>query len=484
MALAALAAEDPARPKLGLLQARHVTAIAFGAFVALALTLVAALTLPRLQDAAIARFLARYRDRSGFSDQMALGEMAGMLQSDTVVLRVRGGAPPLLRGVLFSRYVAGRWETEVSPSGIEVVETPVEPAPGAGFVEIENAGKIRRYFVPLGARDVIVSTGVYERDALQLHRPSPRFEAKRLWFGEGGGPEPLAPRPADRQVPSRIKPALEAILRGWGVSQPDATGRVRAIQARLRADHRYSLSFDRSPGVDPVVDFLTIHREGHCEYFASALALLARTADVPARVVAGYRVVESSPLGYRVVRERHAHSWVEVWIEGRWVTVDPTPAADLAATSPQTTPLGAAILDGLSTAWERVDDWLGRRSPFELSLLLVGLGAMLIGARALRGRTARARPTEAADPPLHGFAALAGALARRGVARRPTETLSRYADRVATDAALPKGLGSRAADLVRRYELLRYGGQGDPAALDRELADAASAIAEARDLAA
>jgi Transglutaminase-like superfamily/TgpA N-terminal domain/Domain of unknown function (DUF4129) len=473
---AALYAEDPVRPRLRLIGLRHLTALAVGAVVTVGLTASSAWLVPRLRDAAIARVMARWSRRTAFSDQMQLGAMAGMLQSDVVVMRLRGGAPPLLRGTVFTTYVAGRWETDAVLSSIEVVETPLSPPEPGALVQIENARTPARYFLPLGARDVAVSTGVYEKTPLGIYSPSLRFEAKRLWFAEGGGPEPSPPRPVDRHVPSRVKPALLGILRDWGATQEDLRARVDAIARRLQRDYRYTLEFDRESGADPVLDFLKTNRQGHCEYFASALALLARASGVPARLVAGYRVVETSPLGYSVVRERHAHSWVEVWVDGRWTTVDPTPAADLAMTSPATTPWLGAVADGLATMWERIDDWIERRSAFELSLALVGLIALLLAARVLRGTTVAARPRVAGDPPLAGFVALDRALARRGVSRGPTETLSRFALRVEQEGGLTPAHKAQAAALVRRYELVRYGGRGDAGALDREMADIARAV--------
>lgn len=487
--LAALYVRDPGRPAPKLLHPRHVLAIAFGGAAALGLTALAWWSLPRLHDAALARFAARWaRARTGIADTMSLGDLTGMLQSDTIVMRVRGGAPPLLRATALTTYAAGRWEADTALPGVEVVETPTEPSAPEGLIEIEHARKPSRYFVPLGARDVVVSTGVFQRDALQLHRPSTKFEAKRVWFAVSGGPTPLAPRAADQQVPRSIRPALGEIVRKWGAAEGPPSARVAAIAARLEADYRYSLTFERKRGADPVIQFLTLDPQGHCEYFATAMALLARTAGVPARLITGYRVTEASPFGYHVVRERNAHSWVEVWQGDRWVTVDPTPAADLAAASSATTPLLGALADGVSTAWERVDDWLGKRSAFEMSLMLVGLVALLILARVLRGRVARARASVAVDPPLPGFSLLARALAGRGLARGVDETLSRFAARLEAqiEARGDREVGgegievgsieARSAELVRRYELLRYAGRGDAAAIDREMADLARAV--------
>lgn len=79
-----------------------------------------------------------------------------------------------------------------------------------------------------------------------------------------------------------------------------------------------------------MADFLFNVREGHCEYFASAMVLMLRTQGIAARMVNGFQQGEyNETAGVFVVRQREAHSWVEVYFprEGIWVPFDPTPAA-------------------------------------------------------------------------------------------------------------------------------------------------------------
>ena len=80
--------------------------------------------------------------------------------------------------------------------------------------------------------------------------------------------------------------------------------------------------------VDPIVDFLVNRRAGHCEYFASALALMLRAAGIPSRLVSGFKggTINQYTKAY-VVQQRHAHAWVEAYISNRWILLDPTPAA-------------------------------------------------------------------------------------------------------------------------------------------------------------
>src|SRR5208282_4488659 len=67
--------------------------------------------------------------------------------------------------------------------------------------------------------------------------------------------------------------------------------------------------------LDPVEDFLVNRKKGHCEYFASALALLLRSIDIPARIVNGFKGGDWNDLTQSMyVRQKHAHSWVEAYV--------------------------------------------------------------------------------------------------------------------------------------------------------------------------
>jgi len=95
----------------------------------------------------------------------------------------------------------------------------------------------------------------------------------------------------------------------------------------LRASYEYSLQTANSMNLDPLENFLFFEQRGHCEYFASAGALMARALGVPSRVAYGWSggtYYESS--NWFVFRSREAHAWTEVWLEDfGWVVMDPTP---------------------------------------------------------------------------------------------------------------------------------------------------------------
>jgi hypothetical protein len=97
----------------------------------------------------------------------------------------------------------------------------------------------------------------------------------------------------------------------------------------LQQEYGYSLEMKAS-GPDPLADFLFNVKTGHCEYFSTAMAVMLRTRNIPARVVNGFLSGEyNEAADAYTVRQSDAHSWVEVYFpeSNSWVTFDPTPSA-------------------------------------------------------------------------------------------------------------------------------------------------------------
>lgn len=101
----------------------------------------------------------------------------------------------------------------------------------------------------------------------------------------------------------------------------------KAVEAHLRNKFGYTLEM-KAGGEQPLADFLFNVREGHCEYFATAMAIMLRTQGIATRVVNGFQQGEyNETAGVYIVKQRDAHSWVEVYFpeEDVWVRFDPTP---------------------------------------------------------------------------------------------------------------------------------------------------------------
>jgi hypothetical protein len=167
---------------------------------------------------------------------------------------------------------------------------------------------------------------------------------------------------------------------------------------------------------------------GHCEYFATALALMLRSEGVPARLVTGYRSLEWNDESTELtIRERHAHAWVEVLDpEAGWYAVDGTPAVDEAAEAAGG--LFAGIRAFVSTLWEHVAGFNQKDRERVLAWLLAAPGriagapavpvavlvAAVAAAAALRWRRRRRRPA--------AILAYARSVARAGLEALPGET--------------------------------------------------------------
>lgn len=437
--------------------------------VASGLGLGAVSVLPPMHEWAMRQMWMRAIPTSGFSDRLYLGSLRGMLLSDEKVMRVRGDGVDHLRGIVFRVYEAGRWRAD--PESMEAYEPPRDPSGARDEIELEILDdEPRRYFFPLGAADVRVSSGLARRDELGIVAPIAADPADRLWYRPGDHAYPIAPpSAADLQVGRDVRAYLVEWLRRSDITEGSPEEQVQRVLDELQRSYAYSLEYESGRYHDPTVDFLFSVKQGHCEYFASAFALLARVIGIPARVVGGYRVFEKNPLGdYWIVRERNAHTWVELWIGGRWQTWDPTPAGELGSTMQGQTPTLAALLDLGGTAWAAFLSWLDRRTWTEMGL---GASVVLLTPIALRWLIGRRRRREEddLDRPLPCFEELTTLLARYGITPRRSETIEQQARRVET-AELPEDLRAAAAGLLRRYAALRYGRVGESRSLDAEIA--------------
>jgi transglutaminase-like putative cysteine protease len=125
---------------------------------------------------------------------------------------------------------------------------------------------------------------------------------------------------------------------------------IVAVNAYLQTGFTYSERPTPPPaGRAPLDAFLFDTKEGYCQHFAGAMALLLRMGGVPARVATGF-----SPGGFSkrrdawIVRDTDAHAWVEAWFDDLgWVTFDPTPDAtparsQIAALQPPPAPVPSA----------------------------------------------------------------------------------------------------------------------------------------------
>jgi hypothetical protein len=114
---------------------------------------------------------------------------------------------------------------------------------------------------------------------------------------------------------------------------PSNYDKAVALEQYLSTHFGYTLELPRTLPQDPLANFLFERKQGHCEYFASSMAVMLRSLRIPSRIVTGFRGGEFNDLtGQYVVRASDAHSWVEAYFPGSgWISFDPTPAGSLPA---------------------------------------------------------------------------------------------------------------------------------------------------------
>ena len=131
--------------------------------------------------------------------------------------------------------------------------------------------------------------------------------------------------PKTGDFPQRIRDLARTAAGSGSVKE-----QLLRIQEHLRTTLQYSLETTNVRDLDPLENFLFEEKRGHCEYFATAGALMARALGIPSRVAygwAGGKWFEAS--GLFVFRANEAHSWTEVWLDRHgWVIMDPTPQAN------------------------------------------------------------------------------------------------------------------------------------------------------------
>jgi hypothetical protein len=210
-----------------------------------------------------------------------------------------------------------------------------------------------------------------------IHLPSPPQE--RYNYEVYSAPQPgeqrsggSAEKPAEAylQLPEQNK-AIGALARKIVAKARSPEEKVQMVIAYLQGNFTYSLNPKRDKRFLPLEDFLLHSREGYCEHFATAAAVLLRGTGAPTRLVSGFLQGEWNSLGrYFMVRQRDAHTWIEAYLPDKgWVPFDPTPVAEAEALLPVIASL-YRYYDFLKLEWNRYIIRYSRRDQIRILLAL------------------------------------------------------------------------------------------------------------------
>jgi len=308
--------------------------------------------LPRTADAASQRLASsRYRI-PGFSGELRLGEIRNILHRRAPVMHVRFREPVQYstlywRGAILSRFDGTRWTAATETACILPVHDGrliLGTDEQRRRVGLRLTYEVRLKFV---GSDGLFFTGIPE--VLWIDSPSImrtpagtyklgyrttdglRYGAVS-YFGSSETssdemPEALQENLTEYLQLPRLDPRVVALARSVVRDASSAVEQAQAIETFLRHSYSYSIEPPARPPADPLAWFLFERRRGHCEYFASAMAVMLRTLGIPSRVITGFRGGQLNPVsGWYVIRASDAHSWVQAWfpLQG-WIAFDPTP---------------------------------------------------------------------------------------------------------------------------------------------------------------
>lgn len=439
------------------------------------------------------------RGQSGLSNEMSPGDIAEMLLDDSPALRITfdDQTPPrnamYWRGPVLSDFDGRRWSRWSGqgfgpPAGIRTAGTVYKH-------EVMQEPTRYRYLIGLDLPVEIPADARMGSDRT-VYAARPNTSVRRFHVGSvidyvlqpelsGAGQRHHV------RLPQGSNPRTLAMMSQWKAENPAPDALIQRALALFNAQFVYTLA---PPPLarDSVDDFLFGTREGYCEHFASAFAVMMRSAGIPARVVTGYQGGFYNRVGeYWLVRNSDAHAWTEVWLGERgWVRVDPT-----AAVAPERIregtrgifpPPGAFsrfgqplwdTLDAFRRGWNfLIVDFNAARQRALLSrlgidpqdwrqigvVLTVGIALALLFSFALLWRGERVRSSDAL---LAAWAAFTARLARAGLAKRPDETAEAFLQRALK--VLPEDAETLRL-LTHRYVNQRYAGV-EPTAGQRKM---------------
>jgi len=345
----------------------------------LAITMGLFFFLPRTARAAFQHLAPERFHITAFSGEVRLGQIGELQRRSTVLMHVRiqdpAGLPCLRwRGTALAEFDGKRWyNTPAKTRKLPVLHGLLRLASDA---QRRRAGRRLNYEVRLKsfASDVLFIAG--RPEFIRIDSP---VVFRTEWGGYRAGlpnsgivrygvlsflDPPSTPRgiPVVRALSPEAKslylrlpaidPRITDLARRVTAGYPTPAGKARAIENYLRSSYRYTLELPDTEAADPVAQFLFERGEGHCEYFASAMAVMLRGIGIPSRVVTGFAGGVYNPIsGWYMIRASDAHSWVEAFLpQTGWTTFDPVPAGAATAAMTPWTRL-SLLFDAADTFW-------------------------------------------------------------------------------------------------------------------------------------
>ncbi len=519
--------------------------------------------LPRMSAGYLGAYSFGTDFSSGFSDRVQLGEIGQIQQSNAVVMHIQIDGDTIgrydlhWRGVSLADFDGHTWSNPREQFVLQRGSDDNFVLPRLNNADVrsyptdfahENVIHYRVLMEPIGTNVFFLApwarsvTGEYRELAADPGGAVYDFDSGHAITRYEADSNIAKPAPADLRTAGedypwpirtkylrlpRVDPQVTQLAARITNAAENPFDRATAVENYLRTHYGYTLQLPRTEVRDPIANFLFERRQGHCEYFASSMAVMLRTLGIPSRVVNGFRTDEFNDLtGNYVVRAKDAHAWVEAYFPGYgWQTFDPTPAGasgipqgwgrvglyvDAMASfwrdwivSYDTTHqyiLGQTAISGTRNLWENARAWAREKygamlhwaqhsqerignSParwivygavIAAALILLGnLGRII---RWLQEKWLQAHPERSPQQvAAMWYGRMARALARRGVPKPAAETPTEFVRKI-EDARL-RGPVARFTEV---YESARFGNSSDDAQKLPELYDEVELAAKGR----
>jgi protein-glutamine gamma-glutamyltransferase len=405
--------------------------------------------------------------------EIPLERQGRMPDTQRLLMELRGARPERLRTVVFDAFDGSRWKTSPTLDRARLALTPPGPGEPLRVTELTLLQSLSPYLpAPAGTRAIegatpqVLGAWMLRAEGKEGTTVTLRHEEREQLPREPSPDEALTALP--EELRAELRPLALELTRGATTPR----GQAQALELWFRENYEYSLSVDLRGEGSPLAVLIRERRPAWCTYFASAMAALLRSLDVPARLAGGFVPLEENPLsGDSLVRERDAHAWVEVYLEdeGRFVPFDPTPwrsREQLLPPQPQGT---------VRAALQAAASWIRRKasslmaSPMSALAALasappiwLAVAAAVVWRLVRRYRRTRAHPPReamrGADPGLAAaYARYLRAMRREaGLVPAPTETDEELLIRLR--AARGGRAAALAEEFLTHYRRARYGG--------------------------
>jgi protein-glutamine gamma-glutamyltransferase len=433
---------------------------------------------------------------SGLGDTMSPGDINDLALSDEIAFRVRFATPPpppeerYWRGPVMHDFDGHTWSrSRVSLPALPPALKPQGPA--YRYTVSMEPSQHNWIFALDWPTQWSLPRGALNRDytLVQSEPVSRPIDVAATSYTHVEMQDALGDflRRRDLYLPRNRNPRTVQLAQSLRATHPDDWDYARAVLAMFtQQSFYYTLTPPKLAG-DSVDAFLFGTRQGFCEHYASAFAVLMRAGGIPAHVVTGYLGGTLNRFSdYWIVRQSEAHAWTELWIEGRgWVRVDPTAAIApsrverglneavsaeglLGGRWQRRTPWLADMrlrLDALRQLWrerillfdqdsqQKMLAWMDIPEPDGQKLVAVLAAALVLVLGWLTWQVRREIDPTRKDLLIRAYERLCAKLAAAGMPRLAHEGPEDYAARVALRRP---DLGAAVGALCRHYSNLRY----------------------------